>query len=102
VCNIATQAGETDLYTCHDHVRALEEHAGEGLFDVVLCNDKYEGDLGGAQWVRVDDHGRGDRRLYRADLLDAGFPWRHDSARLASVLMDVFLERTGPLSDKAG
>lgn len=101
VCNIATQAGETDLYTCHDHVRALEEHAGEGLFDVVLCNDKYEGDLGGAQWVRVDDRGRGDRRVYRADLLDAGFPWRHDSARLASVLMDVFLERTGPLSDKA-
>ena len=25
VCNIATQVGETDLYTCYDHVHALEE-----------------------------------------------------------------------------
>ena len=24
VCNIATQSGETDSYTCYDHVRALE------------------------------------------------------------------------------
>ena len=99
VCNIATQAGETDLYTCHDHVRALEEHAGEELFDVVLCNGRYEGDLGGAQWVRVDERSRGDQRLYVADLLNTEFPWRHDSEKLATVLMDVFAERTGPLSD---
>ena len=28
VCNIATQSGETDLFSCNDHVRALEEHVG--------------------------------------------------------------------------
>ena len=99
VCNIATQAGETDLYTCHDHVRALEEHAGDDLFDVILCNSSYEGDLGGAQWVRVDERSRGDRRLYRADLADREFPWRHNATRLAQVLMDLYMERTGPLSD---
>jgi len=99
VCNIATQSGETDLYTCHDHVRAIEEHAGEDLFDVVLCNGRYEGDLGGAEWVRLDERSRGDKRLYRADLVDDAYPWRHDSAKLAGVIMDVFLERTGPLSD---
>jgi uncharacterized cofD-like protein len=98
VCNIATQAGETDLYTCHDHVRALEEHMGEDLFDVILCNSHYEGSLGGAQWVRVDERSRGDKRLYRSDLVDREHPWRHDATRLAAVLMDLFLERTGPLS----
>ena len=41
VCNIATQAGETDVYTCYDHIRALEEHVGDGVFDVILCNDNY-------------------------------------------------------------
>lgn len=38
VCNVATQAGETDGYDLADHFRALEKHAGEGLVDVVLAN----------------------------------------------------------------
>jgi uncharacterized cofD-like protein len=46
VCNIATQAGETDAFTCYDHLRALEGHVGEDLFDIILCNDNYEGRCG--------------------------------------------------------
>jgi uncharacterized cofD-like protein len=99
VCNVATQAGETDLYTCRDHVRALEEHAGMDLFDVVLCNARYEGVLDGAQWVQVDESSRDDQRLYMAELADRERPWRHDASRLAAVLMDLYFERTGPLSD---
>lgn len=100
VCNIATQIGETDLYSCHDHVRALEEHIGEQMFDVILCNTRYEGDLGdGAQWVRADGNSLRDQRLYSADMVDPEYPWRHDGVKLAAVLMDVFYERTGPLSD---
>src|SRR5512143_2086398 len=37
VCNIATQSGETDVYSCYDHIHALEEHVGEDLFNVILC-----------------------------------------------------------------
>lgn len=100
VCNIATQAGETDSYTCYDHVRALEEHVGEDLFDIVLCNDNYDGDLGRpAQWVRADERSRADSRLYCADLIDEERPWRHHAVKLSQVLMDLFYERTGPLSD---
>ena len=100
VCNIATQNGETDSFSCQDHVEALEQHMGEPAFDIVLCNALYEGDLGSAaKWVRADDRGREDRRLYCADLVDSGHPWRHDAAKLARVIMDVFYERTGPLSD---
>ncbi len=99
VCNIATQIGETELYSCYDHVRALEEHAGEDLFDVVLCNENYAGDLGGtSQWVRADERSRRDQRLYCSDLVDEDRPWRHSTMKLSQVLMDLYYERTGPLS----
>jgi uncharacterized cofD-like protein len=98
ICNIATQSGETESYSCYDHVRALEEHVGEDLFDIVLCNDNYEARLGGAsQWVLADQASRRDARLYTADLVDGDQPWRHDAAKLAQVLMDLYYERTGPL-----
>ena len=103
VCNIATQIGETDLYTCYDHVHALEEHTDGQFFDIVICNENCEGDLGStSQWVRADEKSRADLRLYCADLTDADHPWRHDSVKLSQVLMDLFYERTGPLSDRTG
>jgi uncharacterized cofD-like protein len=98
VCNIATQAGETDAYTCYDHVRALEEHIGEGLFDVVLCNDNYEGQLNeGSLWVQVDEKSRADPRVQSADLTNKDFPWRHDSTKLAETLIEILADYTGPL-----
>lgn len=100
VCNIATQTGETDSYSCYDHARAVEEHIGEDLFDVVLCNENYEGDPGdNSQWVRADEKTMTDSRSYCADLIDDEHPWRHNSVKLAQVLMDLFFERTGPLSN---
>lgn len=99
VCNIATQSGETDAFSCYDHVRALEEHIGEDLFDVVLCNDNNSVPLpAGTEWVRADSRTMSDARAYCADLLDEEHPWRHDSTKLGQVLMDLFSERTGPLS----
>ena len=71
VCNVATQTGETDEYSCYDHVRALEEHIGEDLFDVVLCNENYSVSLPrGTEWVRADHRTMSDARAYCADLLD--------------------------------
>ena len=95
------QPGETDSFSCYDHVRALEEHVGEDMFDVVLCNDNYDPDLAEtSQWVRADERSQSDARLYTADLVDYGHPWRHDSIKLAKVLMDLFYERTGPLLEQ--
>ena len=37
--NLMTQSGETAGYTAVDHVRALFDHGGEGLFDYTLVND---------------------------------------------------------------
>jgi uncharacterized cofD-like protein len=99
VCNIATQAGETDFFTCRDHVRALENHIGEDLFNIILCNDNYKNDIGASQWVRADDKTLSDSRSYCADLVDDGHPWRHDSEKLSRIIMDLFYERTGPLNE---
>jgi uncharacterized cofD-like protein len=98
VCNIATQTGETDEYSCYDHVRALEQHVGEDFFDVVVCNENNSITLpAGTEWVRADQRTLSDTRVYCADLLDEENPWRHDSIKLSQVLMDLFNERTGPL-----
>jgi len=98
VSNIATQKGETDLYSCYDHVRVLEEHMGDRLFDVVLCNDNFEGQLlYDSEWVRVDERALSDSRVRCADLSDGSYPWRHDSTKLAEALIAVIDEYTGPL-----
>lgn len=99
VCNIATQAGETDSFTCYDHLRALEGHVGEDLFNIILCNDNYKGEMGpNSVWVKVDEETLSDARTHTADLVDDSYPWRHDSVKLAQVIMDIYLERTGPLA----
>lgn len=98
VCNVASQPGETDGYSCGDHVRALEEHLGSGLFDLVVCNRNTEGTLpAGIEWVRAESDLDADYAVYQADLVDEQNPWRHDAQKLAQVLIDLYQERTGPL-----
>jgi uncharacterized cofD-like protein len=100
VCNIATQAGETDAYSCLDHVEAVEDHVGQKLFDVVLCNDNYTGELDPrSRWVRADERSMQDSRIYTSDLVDENRSWHHDSRKLSQVLIDLYNERTGPLRD---
>lgn len=98
VCNVATQAGETDGYDCLAHSRALEEHAGPGLVDLVVANDCMEAAVpGGAQLVSPPENGAIGLPVYLSDLVDHERPWRHDSFQLAESLIALLEERTGPL-----
>ena len=98
VCNVATEHGETDGYTCGDHVRALIDHVGDDLFDVVVSNKNYLGELPESiQWVETENELEMELPVYRSDLIDPDRFWRHDSGKLAQVLMDLLQERTGPL-----
>lgn len=98
VSNIATQTGETDSYSCYDHVRVLEEHIGDRLFDVILCNDNHDGQLNPAsQWVHADENTLADSRVRCGDLVDDHHPWRHDSKKIAETLIEILDEYTGPL-----
>jgi len=100
ICNVASERGETDGYSCDDHVRTIEKHAGSHLFDLVINNHRFEGDLPqGVSWVKVNEE-ESHYPIYQADLLDVENPWRHDSTKVAKTIMDLYFERTGPLSLK--
>ena len=98
VCNVATQPGETEHFTCGDHLRAIEEHVGGNLFNMIVSNQSFSGELPkDIQWVKTEDDLDVDHAVYRADLIEEVHPWRHDAGKLAQVLVDLLQERTGPL-----
>ncbi|MBX3045451.1 MAG: YvcK family protein [Anaerolineales bacterium] len=99
ICNLSTQPGETDGYSCGDHVRALESHVGSHLFDVVIGNQPPEKPLpGGGEWVTIDEDLRNNYPLYLAQVADPQKPGQHMTDKLAQLLVDLLQERTGPLT----
>ena len=103
VCNVATQPGETDQFACGDHVRALEDHGGSGLVDLVVQNNYFNGKLlDNMQWVTIGKEPQMNHPVYEANLIDDTEPWHHDPRKLASVLIDLYRARTGPLVDEPG
>lgn len=98
VSNVATQRGETDGFNVSDHLHVLEQHIGKNVFDLVISNNRFAGDLGArVDWVQNDATSRRDFKVYETDLADDLYPWRHDSKKLAKAIINVFEERTGPL-----
>jgi uncharacterized cofD-like protein len=98
VCNVTTQPGETDNYDCGDHLQAIEEHVADNLFDLVVSNCAVDGDLPeNLQWVTAPPELDEDYAIYRSELVREDNPLRHDDDKLARVLIDLFMERTGPL-----
>jgi uncharacterized cofD-like protein len=96
VCNIATQQGETDGFSCEDHIQAMEDNAGGGLFDLTISNSNFDGDLPDEiDWVYSETDG--DYAVYMADVIDEAKPYRHDPEKLAKIIIDIYQERTGPL-----
>jgi uncharacterized cofD-like protein len=93
VCNITQQPGETDDYTVAEHVEALEKHIGEAVIDVVLANDAYPKHRDVAsEYVRPAASGHPIYERYRVvmgDLTDNERPWRHDSEKLVTRLLQV-------------
>jgi uncharacterized cofD-like protein len=96
VCNVATQRGETDGYSVHDHIQALEKHIGAGIIDVVLANsrmnvrwDNAPAGVGEIVQITSLDH---TPRIAAADVIDEAHPWRHDSDKLAQAVMQVYQE----------
>ena len=98
ICNISTQLGETDGFSCGDHIHTLEKHLGKGMIDVVICNNRFDIPLPEEDsWVKAEANLDQEYGVYLADLVDESNPWRHDSAKLAQVVMDLYFEKTGPL-----
>jgi uncharacterized cofD-like protein len=98
VCNLMTQPGETDGYTARQHLETVKKFAPEIEFDFVVVNDrrisKEQAELYAAEdayQIGIDDPIEDaldqTTEIMRADLLDEGEKVRHNSERLASVVM---------------
>ncbi|MBP1704778.1 MAG: YvcK family protein [Chloroflexi bacterium] len=97
--NVATQAGETEGMDLADHVEALLAHLGPDMVDVVLANNRLEGqvhDAEGGEPVRLrwPPAARRGPALVLDDMVDPANPHHHDPALLAGALVRV-LEREG-------
>jgi uncharacterized cofD-like protein len=98
VCNLMTQPGETDGYTARQHLETVRKFAPEIQFDFVVVNDrrisKTQADLYAAEdayQIGIDDPIEEaldqSTEIMRTDLLDEGEKVRHNSERLARVVM---------------
>ncbi|HVQ39055.1 MAG TPA: uridine diphosphate-N-acetylglucosamine-binding protein YvcK [Pyrinomonadaceae bacterium] len=99
ICNLMTQPGETDNYTARQHLETVKSYAPEIHFDFVIVNDKritkdqserYA--LEGAHQIGIDDDSIDtvldkSTHVIRTNLLEESEKVRHDSARLAKVVM---------------
>jgi uncharacterized cofD-like protein len=98
VCNLATQAGETDNYSVADHVSVINQHVPggktnrRGWIDAVLANDNLSvsPEVGGGNTIFVKPTAPVGERLVKTDLIDEERPWRHDSQKLAQAIVDLF------------
>jgi len=98
-CNVATQEGETEGFTCGDHLTVIEDHVGANLFDIIVANDnppqRFNSQVEG---VLIEDDLQKKYAVYKNDLIDEEHPWRHDPEKVTRVIIDLFHERTGPLT----
>lgn len=92
VCNVATQPVETENYTVAEHVMALENHIGRGVFQAIIANNIYPKENAGKNTNYVapmpENHEILQRYdVFNTDLTDYERPWRHDTHKLASAIL---------------
>ena len=103
ICNIMTQEGETEGYTCFEHAREIGKHAGGQVFDICLVNNapvpddvlrRYAGESAGvAQIDRGLFAGAGIELRERPLLLLRDGQARHHPLRLAHALTELLIEK---------
>ncbi len=92
VCNVATQKGETEGYSVADHLDALQRHTFATIVDYIIANSNPI-ELGPQFYGRpVTDDGRPlhHASLVLGDIMNPEHRVRHDSAKLAQIIMDVY------------
>ena len=96
VCNVATQAGETDGFGVAEHIAAIEKHIGTDLIDYVIANDNLKGLLPNAdrsQPVEINQSLFSNTCLVQSDVVNDLNPYHHDSDKLGRALMRIFYDR---------
>ena len=99
VSNIMTEPGQTDDYNVSDHIKAIEEHVGKGLFEFCICDSgeiapefikRYN--LKGADVVNEDTKnlkGLGVKIINKDIAMVKGNYIRHDPDTLAATIVEI-------------
>ncbi|MBE6112423.1 MAG: YvcK family protein [Peptococcaceae bacterium] len=105
VCNVMTQAGETDNFTAEDHLLSLLEHGRKGIVDYIIVNNhatmnqeilqRYAEEGAAPVIYKKDQLELLNVRVVEADLLNEQHVLRHDSAQLAETIMDTIYSQYG-------
>ena len=105
VCNVMTQAGETDNYSAEDHLRVLIEHGRKGIVDYIVVNshntisadvlERYAEEGASPVYYNKAELEALKVKVIESNLLNEQQVLRHDSARLAACIMDVIYARCG-------
>jgi uncharacterized cofD-like protein len=102
VCNLMTQPGESRGYSAADHVRALHQHARLKLFDHIILNKRplspallkrYAAERAEPVQLDLDAVRELGVKPLCADLLIEDHVARHDSRRLAQLLLSLVKPR---------
>lgn len=98
VCNTMTEAGETNQYTACDHLKAMFDHAGQGICDTIIVNSSLMPDIlldayrkEGAAQVSYDSAALRAMGMHviEADVASAGEHYKHDSGKLAKAIISL-------------
>ncbi|MBC7330357.1 YvcK family protein [bacterium] len=98
ICNLMTEKGETDGFKASDHIKAIREMIGKIPFQYVIVNttrprpeilEKYKEE--GADFVEpdIDELRRMRVRVIAQPLMRQLLPLRHDTRRLAQLLISL-------------
>lgn len=102
VANLMTQPGETTNYSVAEHLRAIQTHVKPRIVDYVVANrQKVSPEVArryrkeGASQVKVDAVGLRELgvQILLGNLLEEKNVIRHNSERLAHLLLDEFVSR---------
>ena len=98
VCNVMTQPGETDNFSACDHVKAIENHAHQRIFEYVLVNtgrpdkeilEKYRQVNSVLVEPDIDRIKAEGYRPIPGDFINQTDVVRHDAAMLAEAIMHL-------------
>ena len=95
VCNVATEHGETDEFGVAEHIEAVLRHTAPGIIDAVVANDNIASlpESWRSEPValgRPDARALRDLRVVQADVVADENRYRHDYAKLAAAILDVY------------
>ena len=95
VCNVATEHGETDEFGVAEHIEAVLRHTAPGILDAVVANDNIASlpESWRSEPValeRPDARALRDLRVVQADVVADENRYRHDYAKLAAAILDVY------------